>query len=69
MEWKDDMEPTDDEGIGDAMAQEHKMKPDGSTIILTEDECNLIRSKLDQHLDANGVSYGFAGRLINGWRC
>lgn len=66
LDISDDMEPIDDEGIGDAMAHEHKMKLDGSTIILTEDEYNLIRSKLDQYLDANGVSYGFVGWLING---
>lgn len=66
LDISDDMEPIDDEGIGDAMAYEHKMKLDGSTIILTEDEYNLIRSKLDQYLDANGVSYGFVGWLING---
>lgn len=42
------------------------MKLDGSTIILTEDEYKLIRYKLDQYLDANGVSYGFVGWLING---
>lgn len=66
LDISDDMEPIDDEGIGNAMAQEHKMKLDGSTIILTEDEYNLIRSKLDQYLDVNGVSYGFVGWLING---
>ena len=66
LDISDDMEPIDDEGIGDAMDQEHKMKLDGSTIILTEDEYNLIRSKLDQYLDANGVSYGFVGWLIDG---
>ena len=66
LDISDDMEPIDDEEIGDAMAHEHKMMLDGSTIILTEDEYNLIRSKLDQYLDANGVSYGFVGWLING---
>lgn len=62
----DDMEPIDDEEIGAATAREHKMKLDGSTIILTEDEYNLIRSKLDQYLDANGASHGFVGWLIDG---
>lgn len=66
IDVSDDMEPIDDEQIGDAMSQEHKMKLDGSSIILTEDEYKLIRSKLDQYLDANGVSYGFVGWLING---
>lgn len=37
--------------------------------IVTEDEHNLIRSKLDQYLDANGVSYGFVGWLVNGQLC
>lgn len=69
LDISDDMEPIDDEEIGDAMAQEHKMKLDGSTIILSEDEYNLIRSKLDQYLDANGVSYGFVGWLVNGQPC
>ena len=66
VDVSDDMEPIDDEQIGDAMPQEHKMKLDGSTIILTEEEYKLIRSKLDQYLDENGVSYGFVGWLING---
>lgn len=66
IEVPDDMEPIDDGQIGDAMPQEHKMKLDGSTIILTEEEYRLIRSKLDQYLDANGVSYGFVGWLIDG---
>lgn len=66
VDVSDDMEPIDDEQIGDAMSQEHKMKLDGSTIILTEEEYKLIRSKLDQYLDENGVSYGFVGWLING---
>ena len=66
VDVSDDMEPIDDEQIGDAMSQEHKMKLDGSTIILTDEEYKLIRSKLDQYLDENGVSYGFVGWLING---
>lgn len=66
IDVSDDMEPIDDEQIGAAMVHEHKMKLDGSTFILTEDEYKLIRAKLDQYLDANGVSYGFWGWLING---
>ena len=69
IEASDGMWPIDDGQIGAATVHEHKMKLDGSTIILTEGEYNLVRSKLDQYLDANGASSGFAGWLVNGRPC
>lgn len=62
----DDVEPIDDEGIGGALPQEHKMKIDSTIIVLTDEEYTLIRSKLDEYLDENGVSFGFVRWLING---
>lgn len=65
-EDSDDMEPIDDEGIGGTLVQEHKMRIDNTVIVMTEEENTLIRTKLEQYLDANGVSYGFVGWLVNG---
>lgn len=65
-EETDDMEPIDDDGIGGTLAQEHKMRIDNTVIVMTEEENTLIRTKLEQYLDANGVSYGFVGWLVNG---
>lgn len=62
----DDVEPIDDEGIGGTLPQEHKMKIDSTMIVLTDEEYTLIRSKLDEYLDENGVSFGFVRWLING---
>lgn len=62
----DDVEPIDDEGIGGTLPQEHKMKIDSTLIVLTDEEYTLIRSKLDEYLDGNGVSFGFVRWLING---
>lgn len=62
----DDVEPIDDEGIGGTLPQEHKMKIDSTIIVLTDEEYTLIRSKLDEYLDENGVSFGFVRWLING---
>ena len=62
----DDVAPIDDEGIGGTLPQEHKMKIDGTMIVLTDEEYTLIRSKLDEYLDENGVSFGFVRWLING---
>lgn len=66
LDISDDMEPIDDEEIGGTLTQEHKMRIDNTVIVMTEDENTLIRTKLEQYLDANGVSYGFVGWLING---
>lgn len=65
-ESDDDVEPIDDEGIGGTIPQEHKMKIDSTIIVLTDEEYTLIRSKLDEYLDENGVSFGFVRWLING---
>lgn len=62
----DDVEPIDDEDIGGTLPQEHKMKIDSTIIVLTDEEYTLIRSKLDEYLDENGVSFGFVRWLING---
>lgn len=62
----DDVEPIDDEGIGGTLPQEHKMKIDSTIIVLTDEEYTLIRSKHDEYLDENGVSFGFVRWLING---
>lgn len=62
----DDVEPIDDEDIGGTLPQEHKMKIDSTIIVLTDEEYTLIRSKLDEYLDKNGVSFGFVRWLING---
>lgn len=66
LEVEDDVEPIDDEGIGGTLPQEHKMKIDSTIIMLTDEEYTLIRSKLDEYLDENGVSFGFVRWLING---
>lgn len=66
LEVEDDVEPIDDEGIGGTLPQEHKMKIDSTIIVLTDEEYTLIRSKLDEYLDENGVSFGFVRWLING---
>ena len=63
---EDDVEPIDDEGIGGTLPLEHKMKIDSTVIVLTDEEYTLIRSKLDEYLDENGVSFGFVRWLING---
>ena len=65
-EADDDVEPIDDEGIGGTIPQEHKLKIDSTIIVLTDEEYTLIRSKLDEYLDENGVSFGFVRWLING---
>lgn len=62
----DDVEPIDDEDIGGTLPQEHKLKIDSTIIVLTDEEYTLIRSKLDEYLDKNGVSFGFVRWLING---
>lgn len=62
----DDVEPIDDEDIGGTLPQEHKLKIDNTIIVLTDEEYALIRSKLDEYLDKNGVSFGFVRWLING---
>lgn len=62
----DDVDPIDDEGIGGTLPQEHKLKIDSTIIVLTGEEYTLIRSKLDEYLDENGVSFGFVRWLING---
>lgn len=62
----DDIEPIDDDGIGETLQQEHKLKIDNTIIVLTDEEYMLIRSKLDEYLDENGVSFGFVRWIING---
>jgi len=63
---EDDVAPIDDEDIGGTLPMEHKMKIDSTIIVLTDEEYTLIRSKLDEYLDENGVTFGFVRWLING---
>lgn len=60
-----DVEPIDDENITSNNISEHTMTIDKTKITLTEEEYNLINSKLDMYIDDNGVSFGFIRWLLN----
>lgn len=39
---------------------------DGEKVIMTDDECGLIKEKLKEYISDNGVSFGFVRWLLNG---
>lgn len=61
----DIVEPIDDEDMDETDIVTHVLKIDKTTIDLTDDEYKKLIAKLNDYVDANGVSFGFVSELIN----
>lgn len=61
---EDDFEPINDEGLENTENFEHKLKLDNITLILTDEEAELFKRKLDEYVQYNGVSFGFIKKVL-----
>ena len=61
---EDDFEPINDEGLENTENFEHKLKLDNITLILTDEEAELFKIKLDEYVQDNGVSFGFINKVL-----
>ena len=61
---EDDFEPINDEGLENTENFEHKLKLDNITLILTDEEAELFKRKLDEYTQDNGVTFGFIKKVL-----
>lgn len=61
---EDDFEPINDEGHENTENFEHKLKLDNITLILTDEEAELFKRKLDEYTQDNGVTFGFIKKVL-----
>ena len=57
-------EPINDEGHEKTERYDHKLKIDNITLILTDEEAELFKDKLNKYVDENGVTFGFIKRVL-----
>jgi ParB family transcriptional regulator, chromosome partitioning protein len=65
-EHEEHREPINDEGIETPKSFEYTMTIGKRKLILTEEEHDLLIAKLDEYVDENGVTFGFARFLLEG---
>lgn len=65
MDIEDDVfEPINDEGHEKTEQYDHKLKIDNITLILTDEEVELFKDKLNKYVDENGVTFGFIKSVL-----
>ena len=66
IDIKDDFEDINDEGLEGTKSYDHKLRVDNITLILTDEEFQMFKDKLDEYVDINGVTFGFMKEVLNG---
>ena len=65
-EVAEDIEPIDDEELAGSDIVQHTLVLDRQKIILTDEEYEQFKSKIDEFVSDNGVTFGFVRWLLNG---
>ena len=65
LEEDDDIEPIDDEELNGSDIVQHVLALDRQKIILTDEEYEQFKNKIDEFVEDNGVTFGFERWLLN----